>query len=232
MRLLATPRYGWDLTMTRGQNANKLVHKSPTFSTQGPYGTQFQEGYPLFGYWGNTVESYADRNGDGILAPNEVTFGPRAFMGAPYPKSEMTYANSVSLFNGALRVNANFDQINGLSNHFNVGLTRGAVDRTAPFGEQAGWIQAYMNNGYLGETSSLRFNELSVTYTVPTWLLRHAHAKSLAVTMAGRNLALWTSYVGKDPNVDTSGQLGEVADDDGTGVPQPRNWLLRFNLGL
>jgi len=238
-KVLDTKQLGWDFSVNWTQNTNKLVHMAPSLSASGPLGTQFHEGYPLYGYWGAPVISYADRNGDGILSPSEIVFGEQVFMGAPYPKSEVTYTNSVSLLNGALRVNASFDQVNGLSNRMMVNNqgtynTRGAVDRTAPLAEQAAWIQALFNGGaYMGETTSLRLNELSVTYNVPVATARRfLHASSFALTVAGRNLALWTDYAGKDPNVDTSNLFGEATLDDGTGVPQPRNWTLRFNLGL
>ena len=109
-----------------------------------------------------------------------------------------------------------------------------AVDPTAPLGQQAAYIQAVVNNGaYIGTSSSVRLNEFSVTYNVPTATARRLlRVSSLAVTLAGRNLALWSSYAGKDPNVDTSGLFGEVTSDNGLGTPQPRQWALRFNLGL
>jgi len=141
----------------------------------------------------------------------------------------------VSLWSGALRLSANIDQIVQQTTYLaanGVLLPRAAVDRTAPIAQQAAYLQAAVNGGFVGASSTVRLNEMSATYTVPTRLVRQLRAQSLAVTLAGRNLALWTSYAGKDPNVDTSGALGEAAFDDGSGIPQPRSWVLRFNLGL
>jgi len=237
IRILDTRPYSWDFTMTRTQTSNKLVHAA----AGGQFGgftdnNNFTEGYPLYGLWGVPVLSYTDRNGDGILAQDEIAFGPKKFMGAPYPKAEMVYTNDLSLLNGTFHVSASLQQINGLSNKYlinNNNFPRAAIDRTASLASQAAWIQASLGQSYIGETSSLRFNELSVTYTVPQSLVtRLIRAHSLAVTFAGRNLGLWTTYAGKDPNVDTSMQLGDATYDDGTGLPQPRNFTLRFNLGL
>jgi len=239
-RVIDTRALSWDLTINGFRNTNKLVHKAPSLDVNGPFNTQFREGYPLYGYWGAPVESYHDANGDGILALDEIKFGSQKFMGAPYPRRNMTYSNSVSLWNGAVRVNANLDQISGQTTQLATSAgggwyrPRAAVDRTAPLSEQAAFIQAAVNNGaYIGETSSLRLNELSVTYTVPPALVqRLAHVRSLALTAAGRNVALWSSYAGKDPNTDTSGLFGDATQDNSLGTPQPRIWTFRFNLGL
>jgi hypothetical protein len=238
-RILDTHALGWELSVNFTHNTNRLIHVAPGFPAAGPLQTTFREGYPLYGFWGYPMKSYADLNGDGILARNEVTLGPLTYMGAPYPRGEVTYSNSFSLLGGALHVGANLDQISGLTNALLVGdgayYPRGAVDRTASLGEQAAAIEAFLNpqQAYLGVTSSLRFNELSVTYNVPAATAqRLLHVRSLALTVAGRNLALWSNYAGKDAGVDTSGLLGEVTRDGSTGLPQPRNWTLRFNLGM
>jgi len=239
-RILDTRPLGWELAVHWAKNTNKLVHKSPIMP-EGSGIFRNVEGYPLLGYWGVPVVSYADANHDGILEADEVVFGDAKFMGAPYPRGEVTYNNSVTLLNGTLRVNASVDQIIGVSNIRTVYMPgpypRGAVDRTAPLAEQAAWIQANVDGSigaatYIGEASSVRLNELSVTYTVPPALVqRLIRGRSLTLTLAGRNLALWTNYVGKDPNVSTNGNA-DIFLDDGTGVPQPRNLSLRFNLGL
>jgi len=238
-RILDSRALGWEVTMNWSHNTNKLVHKAASLPTYGFGLSRNVEGYPLFGYWGPPVVSYADANHNGILEQSEIIFGAPVYQGSPEPKSEMTYVNNFTLFNGSMRVNANFNQVNGLTNlrSYYGTAPRGAVDPTAPLAEQAGWIQAYMMGGgqavYMGEVSFLRFNELSVTYTVPPKLLqRYLRAHALGITLAARNLALWTDYVGKDPNINTRATNEEMWIDEGTGVPQPRNVTLRFNLSL
>jgi hypothetical protein len=76
---------------------------------------------------------------------------------------------------------------------------------------------------------------LSLTYNIPAaWIRHYAHAQSGAVTFAGRNLALWTNYIDKDPNVDRAynSSFGDDVSNAGNTLPQPRNWTLRFTLGL
>jgi len=237
-RLLDRRGASWDLTINRTQLRNKLVHKAPNGTFSGPTdNNNFTEGYPLYGLWGVPVLSYADRNGDGILAQDEIVFGAKRYMGSPFPKAEVTYVTDIAFLNRMLHVSATVDQINGQSNRFTISgnhFPRAAVDRTSSLAAQAAWIQATLNNNsYMAQTSSVRLNELSVTYDVPIGLTqRWLRAHSLALTFAGRNLALWTNYIGKDPNVDTSLQLGDGSIDNGLGTPQPRTFLFRFNLGL
>jgi len=238
-RVIDARLISWDVSMNFAKNTNKLVHKSSTLSVEGPLNTQFREGYPLFGYWGAPVEAYADANGDGFLESNEVKFGTQKFMGAPYPTSSLTYSSTLSLLNSSLIVSANVSQVNGQTTALCVRdgcatAPRAAVDPKTPLAEQAAYIQAVVNNyTYLGEASSVRLNELSATYSVPPAIARRLlHMASLSVTLAGRNLALWTNYAGKDPNVDTSGLFGEATQDNALGTPQPRSFALRFNLGL
>jgi len=228
----------WDLTVNYTKNTNRLVHKSPALPVFGPSNTQLREGYPLFGFWGSPILSYSDQNQDGILSQSEIVFGAPTFIGVAYPRSNVTYSSGVGLLNGALRVNVNLDQVNGMVSQKTTGgqvLTRGAVDPTSSLAEQAGYLQAVIGNGgaYLRQSSTLRLNELSATYIIPPALTRRfLHASTLSVTFAGRNLALWTNYIGKDPNVDTVGRNEETTYDEGTGLPQPRNLVMRFNLGL
>jgi len=239
-RILDARFANWTLTFSGTRNTNKLVTAAPGLNAAGPLNTQFRAGYPIFGYWGAPVESYADANGDGILQANEVAFGTPTYMGAPYPKGEVTYGSDLALWNGAFRFHVGLDQVIGqtsqiLVSNLNGGnlLPRAAVDRSAPLAQQAAYIQAILNNStYLGTSSSVRVNEMSATYTVPISLARTLHAQSLSITLKGRNIASWSSYAGKDPNVDTSGLFGEATMDDGTGTPQPRIWAFSFNLGL
>jgi hypothetical protein len=44
----------------------------------------------------------------------------------------------------------------------------------------------------------------------------------------GRNLAMWSKYRGADPEVNTT-RAGNHTQDQG-GVPQSRDWSIRFNI--
>jgi hypothetical protein len=84
----------------------------------------------------------------------------------------------------------------------------------------------------------LRFNELSLTYSATPQLARRFGASSLAITLSGRNLALWTPYTGSDPEITYGGRQpggGVEANfnesNDSFGMPIPRRYGLRVNVG-
>lgn len=83
----------------------------------------------------------------------------------------------------------------------------------------------------------LRFRELALTYNAPQSLAERVHARSLAITLAGRNLLLWTKYSGSDPEIAYNGREpgGGVQSNfndasDSFGMPIPRRFSLLVNL--
>ena len=79
------------------------------------------------------------------------------------------------------------------------------------------------------KVSTARWNTLSVSYYVPPNMLRALRVSSLSLTLQGQNLALWSNYRGKDPNVN-SYSTGNLTADTGQ-LPQPRVWSLRVSIG-
>ena len=84
----------------------------------------------------------------------------------------------------------------------------------------------------------LRFNELSLTYRASPELASRVGASSLSITLSGRNLALWTPYTGSDPEITYGGRQpggGVEANfndsNDSFGMPIPRRYGIRFNIG-
>jgi hypothetical protein len=56
----------------------------------------------------------------------------------------------------------------------------------------------------------------------------------MSVALQGSNLALWTNYHGKDPDVNAYPNGGNVGSDaviDNGQLPQPRTWSVQFTLG-
>ena len=75
----------------------------------------------------------------------------------------------------------------------------------------------------------IRWRELSVTYSLPGRLAERLGARSMAITAAGRNLALWTKFPGADPDINVVGVARDGSVDNnflsgtaGWGVPLPR----------
>jgi hypothetical protein len=83
----------------------------------------------------------------------------------------------------------------------------------------------------------LRFRELALTYTAPASIAQRLRARTMAVTLAGRNLLLWSKYSGSDPEISYAGREpggGVQANfndaSDSFGMPIPRRFSLFINL--
>jgi hypothetical protein len=88
---------------------------------------------------------------------------------------------------------------------------------------------------YFEDGSFVRFRELAVTYTLPPSIANRMAARGASITLAGRNLALWTDYSGPDPEVigsNATGREAETIRTDFLTLPQTRRWVAQFNLSF
>jgi hypothetical protein len=88
--------------------------------------------------------------------------------------------------------------------------------------------------GFAYMVSSLRLAEVSMTYNMPRVLARRVvGAQSASVTLAGRNLALWTNYGRKDPDIgNQEGDYPRDGLDNATSYGQPKSWTVRLTVGF
>ncbi|MFB6249450.1 MAG: SusC/RagA family TonB-linked outer membrane protein [Salinibacter sp.] len=86
---------------------------------------------------------------------------------------------------------------------------------------------------HIEPADNLRWRELSLTYNVPGSLVSTLGAEDLTLTLAGRNLYLWThpDYTGQDPETNTFGRGGGDTFDnsfragiEAWNVPIPRRY--------
>jgi hypothetical protein len=79
-----------------------------------------------------------------------------------------------------------------------------------------------------------RFRELALTYTLPGGLAGRIGAASAAITVAGRNLALWTNYPGLEPEASFNGGTrgGAFGQWEQNVMPQTRSFVATFNLSF
>ncbi|MBN1416953.1 MAG: SusC/RagA family TonB-linked outer membrane protein [Bacteroidales bacterium] len=64
-----------------------------------------------------------------------------------------------------------------------------------------------LDEAHVHETSYVRFRELSIGYAMPAEWFNNIFIKSIAMSLVGRNLALWTSYPNFDPETSTTGAV-------------------------
>lgn len=111
------------------------------------------------------------------------------------------------------------------------------IRRFGPFETESGSVlsAASVLGPYLQDATFARWREASITWDLPSGWLRRIGARDGSMTIAGRNLMLWTGYEG-DPEVVTyvselsSGGSFQYEQLDFMSMPQPRRWLARVSL--
>lgn len=228
----------WTSTFNFSSNRNRLVQLGLPSPVVFNGGRQRQQvGYPLGGYWGQTITGYTTANG--LVDPNSLTFSDTAvFLGSSLPTRTLGWTNDVTVFR-FLRLSALLDYKGGfkqynLTEDFRCQLARcqGLNDPSMSPDRQARSIASYVNGvatGWVEKGDFVKLREVSITATLPEQLARRARARAMSVSFAGRNLHTWTSYSGIDPEVNSVG-ASNFTQSDFLSQPQVRYLTVRVNL--
>jgi TonB dependent receptor len=243
-RLLDTRPVSWDLRFTHSLQRSKLVDlgsSPPLYTIGGQAVGGYAEGYSLGARFISTpLVGYADANGDGLLAPDEVQLGNTPiYVGESTPPISRMLTTVLGLFDRRLRLSAvleqrrGFTQVNWLKYlQCANSRCRAAVDRSTPLAEQAERVAQMLGGGTFVEPGDFtRLREVAVALDLPGALTRALRLRSATLSVAGRNLALWTDFTGPDPESASDAAVagpGGIAD----GIPQSRLWVVRLDLGL
>jgi hypothetical protein len=177
--------------------------------------------------------------GDGIIVASEITVSPNfQFLGYSSPRDLVTIQNGFNFFNRKLQVNTLLDYRGGFSifNNYTGFLCRAKFtcydeqNPKAPLDKQAR-VVAYRtlgsDFGYWETGQFWRLREVSATYTVPTSLASQLRARDASLTLSARNLHVWSSFTGPDP--ETNYGTGDIVTNLLTTAP-PSYFTLRLNL--
>ncbi len=223
----------WNMQLNYARNVNTLVELGRGVAPDPRQG--LVAGYPVRSRWARPILGYADANEDGIIERGEIQVGDDfVYMGRLQPASVTTTHTNMVLFGGAVGISASFSYNGGAMQvdetaRTNWVLARGLFDPSTPFSEQAAVLALDSTNyGLTQSVSTFRFNSLSVNYRAPMQVARLMRASQLTIAIQGANLAMHSSYRGKDPDVMAWG-AGENIVDTGQ-LPQPRTWQLAVYL--
>jgi TonB-linked SusC/RagA family outer membrane protein len=240
-QLFERPSFGWDLSLSGSTNKNTLVDLGDVPPIIGQTIRQI-EGYPLNSYWQRAIKSFNDTDGNGIIELDEIVVSDSAeWIGYSMPRHEVVLNSGVDFLQKRVRLMAMFDYKGGHRLHNGTERIRcqnrnnclGLVDRRAPFWEQARSVamrehESRSEAGFMEDASFIRFRELSLTVTAPEhWAGRFFRANRASLTLAARNLALFTDYSGIDPESNYS--QADVPNDFQT-APPPSYFTLRLNV--
>ncbi|MES3033166.1 MAG: SusC/RagA family TonB-linked outer membrane protein [Gemmatimonadota bacterium] len=222
---------------------------------------QFRAGYPAGGYFQRKILSFEDRNADGIISrvncpaygglANPILVGGGAceiqlsdsleYLGSPLPTRQVSFQSDIRVAKN-LQFNVLVDYRGGARLYNNTrefrnngGFANGPDfwDINAPLADQAKSAARAMgtSDGYIEDASFVRLSEVSMTWVVPAAAARILKSGGLSVTVAGRNLGLWTDYTGFDPEVLTNPGANFGTTDFLTNPPS-RSYTLRVNFNF
>ena len=153
-------------------------------------------------------------------APNDPTWNREEecddiYMGPSRPTREAALTNTFTLF-GNLRIFTQFDYRGGHYQWCAICSIRSRIDLNTWDVNTGGTplnpdvsaadvevLQSLQTLSHISKADYVKFRELSLTYSIPTkWTRVGPFAGQWAVTVAGRNLKVWTKYKGSgDPEV-------------------------------
>ena len=169
---------------------------------------------------------------------------PRVFLGNTVPTREGSLNAGATIF-GNWRINAFVDYRGGykkLDGNDRVRCGAFALcrelwypdeepDKALLAAQQAGTVYTWH---LIRDASFARFRELSLTYTMPRRLATRVGAGAASLTVAGRNLALWTNYTGLEPEASFNGGTrgGAFGQWEQNVLPQTRSLVATLNLSF
>ncbi len=229
----------WTFNVNMSTMNNKLVSLGKgvepfnTISSPGNWEIRVAEGYPVFGLWTRPVIGYSDINNNGFIESTEILRGDSlVYAGQQSPKYTLGGNSSLSLFNSSVTMSANWTYSNGqtIQQRYGAYFLRGNVDPNAPLEEQATAILNSTATGLIQTVSVFELGGMAISYRLPHNIARKFKSNNVSVSLMGSNLGIWSSYVGKDPGVNSVVDNESMGTSDSGSLPRSRNWQLRFNL--
>ncbi len=224
-RVIETSTMLLAISYTLTLSDNKVVRLGEGVSPFTSQESRIQAGYPIGAAWGRMLLGYDDLNGDGMLASHEVIISDSVvYRGWSQPRSRAGYGISLTLANQIV-LDSRFASQSKYVQTYRNKTGPGTEDTNAPLS-----VQAVAYTATQKPVSDIRWTSASITYNLPNSLLKKIGGRSLAISIQGSNLNLWTNYAGRDPGVNSG--VGELTIDNGYISPRPRLYVLDFKMGL
>jgi TonB-linked SusC/RagA family outer membrane protein len=249
--------FAWETRLNFSHNSNKLdsFNGSRTDPIQIGYAftQRHAEGYPVAGFWGWDVK----RNADGspaLTAAGLAQAGDTTFIGSALPTREMGFSNTFTLFRN-LRLYAFLDYKGGFYQYCATCQRRdqdgntlkettlegqlAANNKANPAGTNTAANMpadlAIIRSGstlqYFSKADFVKLREVSVTYSLPTAMAHRFGSSAMSLSLSGRNLGLWTKYMGLDPEGNIEGDDDFIRYDYMT-VPATRRVVATLNVSF
>ncbi len=179
---------------------------------------------------------------DGFGGDTTCANAPRVFLGNSIPTQEGSFGAGITLFkdlrfNAFLDYRAGFHKLDGnrrvRCNLFALCEINYHPDRFDPVLVAEAQGGTAFTTELIQNSNFLRFRELSATYTLPSSISQLVGASRGAITVAGRNLALWTRFPGIEPEASfNAGTRGGFGLWEQNVLPQLRQFVTTVNFNF
>jgi hypothetical protein len=248
--------FGWDLTLTGSHNTGVIVNLGidPSTGKDRVIGagqlTENHNGDPINSQWYHPY-TFSDDNHDGVLQIDEVHVDPSfQNFGTAVPRDLFSVQSGFDLLKRMVRINALFDYKGGYStqdgaNNFQCNSPpqscRETQDPSTPlwmqaraiaktYGTQVNGITNKSGAGYFINGQFWKFRELSAVLNFPDRINRALRSDvGSNIVLAARNLHMWTSFTGIDPEANAGLNTSESQFEFQTAAA-PTYFTVRVNL--
>lgn len=194
----------WDATLTMATNSNELVTWGSAPLTEIDLGwfaqvQRHKPGYPMGGFWVTDVAR--DASGAPVITNGNVTVPTtKQYVGPSQPTREIGLTNTITVWDN-FRIFANMDYKGGHYQWCALCSVRNRVDLNTwlandPNGDATEKLVAksLQTKMWVKPADFVKLRELSLTYQVPASIAERLRFETASVTVAGRNLWMWTKY--------------------------------------
>ena len=193
-------------------------------------------GHPIAGVWGHPVTG-RDADGDGVIVPTEITrAADSVYLGSSIPTRQLALSTAVTFLRG-FTVSVQVDYVGGFTSlneteayRCGASICSALYAPNASISDQTRAVAGFgQSPGFQESGDFFRLRDAALSWVVaPDWSGRHGLGR-LTLTVAGRNLYLWTDYSGLDSEVNGLGQSSFGTTEFFT-LPLPRTLLIRLGI--
>jgi len=247
---------GLDLSFNVGTNTNEIKSLGGTdFIPVGTY-TAHKVGYAVGSWFSKRIVSADfdpvtkdainvmcdDGNGGAVACDDPLT--PRVYLGNTTPKTEGAFSAALTLFrnwrlNALVDFKGGYKKLNGIDrvrchlfDECRVNYFPEEFDPRYVAAVKGTPGSSYVND-LIRDASFTRLREVAATYTFPdSWAQRLGGSRA-SITVAGRNLHMWTDWPGLDPEASfNGGSRGGYGQWEQNVIPQVATFVTTFNVSF
>lgn len=214
------------MNLTLATNKNKVISLGGADPIDSGEINRTAEGYSIAGLWHRVFEGY-DAEGNPIFSSQDI------FLGRTTPNFWGSFRTTLTLFQ-RLTLSGLFDWSTGAymynnSKRFQVIFNSGVVIPTGA--EVPPELNPTYRGNFVEKADFARLREISIAYRMPRTLFGNVPlVQGASLSVAARNLALFSDYTGADPEVNSYGQANLARGEDFFTLPQARTIISTFRV--